>query len=191
MKYFALAELLRAIICSSILGFFLGCIYNSLSTLVSAISRIITVGLSVIRSHSIRDDVSGNLHKNKVTTAIQKNIYDFLFFTICGLLYLIVCYLTLDGVHRFFVLALTVASFIISKNTFGALFEKTISVIFNIIYRALFLIIYVLTYPARILARLVLKMLTRPAMRLFDWYIGIKESVHIRIKKKEIRNFFK
>ncbi len=191
MRYFALADVARAVLFSSLLGFLMGCVYNSLSTLISCTYRLITICFDVLRSHSIKQCVKHYPPENTAVSNVKRSIYDLLFFVGCGIEYIILCYLTLDGVHRLYVLVPTVVAFFISKNTLGAIFEKLICFAYTAIYRGLFCVLYLLTYPLKVVCRLVYKLLTKPLGRLISFLKRRTDALQMRKKQRQIQDFFK
>ena len=191
MKYFNVIESIRAIICSSFLGFFMGGLYNSLSTLISCIRRLLFVWITVLRSHSFSDFKKSTVRNDGKASAVRKNVYDLIFFTVFGVLYIFLCYLTLDGVHRFYVLIPLIVVFIISKQTLGIIFEKIILFAYNLLYRVAFLMLYVLTFPLRKAYRLAYKLFERPIKYALNLLKGIVSAIRIQKKQKQIFKYFK
>ena len=191
MKYFNVIESIRAIICSSFLGFFMGGLYNSLSTLISCIRRLLFVWITVLRSHSVSDFKKSTVRNDGKASAVRKNVYDLIFFTVFGVLYIFLCYLLLDGVHRFYVLIPLIVVFIISKQTLGIIFEKIILFAYNLLYPVAFLMLYVLAFPLRKAYRLAYKLFERPIKYALNLLKGIVSAIRIQKKQKQIFKYFK
>ena len=191
MKYFNVIESIRAIICSSFLGFFMGGLYNSLSTLISCTRRLLFVWITVLRSHSVSDFKKSTVRNDGKASAVRKNVYDLIFFTVFGVLYIFLCYLLLDGVHRFYVLIPLIVVFIISKQTLGIIFEKIILFAYNLLYPVAFLMLYVLAFPLRKAYRLAYKLFERPIKYALNLLKGIVSAIRIQKKQKQIFKYFK
>ncbi len=191
MRYFSITEVVRAIIGSSFLGFLMGGLYNSLSTLISCTCRLLGVWITVLRSHSISNCKECTIQKKEAASVARKSVYDLMFFVVFGVLYVFLCYLTLDGAHRFYVLIPLIIVFFLSKQTLGVVFEKIILIIYNVVYRAVFFVLYVLTFPLRIVYRLTYKLLERPFKCAFKFLEHVVSAIHIRKKQKQIYKYFK
>ncbi len=190
MRYFSIQDVLGAIFSSSLLGLFAGGLYNSLSTLISCISGLLGILVRVLRSDSINCANSTVQHTTAVSAA-RKNVFDFIFFFATGGLYLLLCYLTLDGIHRFYVLLALIITFFISKKTLGVVFENIILFVYKIMYSIAFYIIYVLTYPLRIAFKLLRSVLRRPLMCALSLFHSFVFALHIAYKRRQIRRYFK
>ena len=191
MRYFSITVIVRAIISSTFLGFTMGGLYNSLSTLISCTVKLLGVWITVLRANSVSELKKRTVKKQSAVSAVRKNVYDLIFFIVFGVLYVFLCYITLDGAHRLYVLIPLIAVFFISKQTLGIVFEKIILYIYNAVYSLLFLILYALTLPLRITCRPVYKLIERPikyALKLLNRAIV---AMRIRKKQKQIFKYFK
>ena len=190
MRYFTLTDILRAILCSSFLGFIMGGIYKSLSTLIFCIYRLLTVIFAVFKSRSIlslREQASIKPH----STGGGKNAYDFVFFIVFGVSYILLCYIALDGVHRLYVLLPAILTFFVSKCTLGSIFEKAVFGLYALAYFITFNLLFVFSYPLRIVIRYLQRLLSVPAKRVIGWGSAVTNKKLIKKKQRQIKAFFK
>ena len=188
MKYFTLGEILSSAAGLSVLGFCMGCIYNSLSTIMSSLWYLLSVGFRVAKSNSIHGYRTA-LSDHKQHTA-TKSIYDFIFVLCYGVFFLLICYLSLDGVVRLYSLAASLIAFFISKKTLGRMFDKIILLISRALYRAAFCIVFILTYPLRVIVSLLKKALSPLLRRIVALTSFIGYSISINKTRKQMRRFF-
>ena len=188
MKYFSFSDIIYALLCSSALGFIMGGIYNSLSALTGCVRKLLCVGIDAVRSPSISHCKSrSSLNKRQGASV---NVYDFVFFLSFGAMHILLCYLTMDGVQRLYILIPSIITFIVSKNTVGAAFEKIIIWIYTPVYRILFILLFVITYPLRLIV-CGMKILLTPLFKRIVLLINKTRinSLH-RKNKRQIQRFF-
>lgn len=188
MKYFALGDVLYSLASLSLLGFVMGGIYNSLSTIMSAIGYLLSVGIKVARADSIHGYRKAHLNQGKHTAT--ESIYDFIFILCYGVIFLLICYLTLDGVVRLYSLIVSVAVFFISKKTLGRMFDKIILYVSHALCKAVFCIVFVLTYPLRVIVSILSKVLSPIVRWLVSLITFIDYSISIHKTRKQMRRFF-
>ena len=190
MRYFTFSEISRALICSSILGLLAGGIYNSLSTLFSCVYRLLSLGRAVIRSTSVSQcRVHASIDNEHSVLAM--GVFDFIFFTVLGCAHILFCYLTMDGIFRFYILITSIIAFFVSKKIFGAIFEAVIVRIYTAIYCMSFAVVFVLTYPLRLIWRLTKRIFSAPIKRAEKVITTLIISRLIAKKQKQIFIFFK
>ncbi len=188
MKYFALGDVLYSVALLSLLGLFMGGIYNSLSTILSSIRYILSVGIRVARSNSIRECSTGLSNQKKcIATA---SIYDFIFVLCYGASLLLICYITLDGVVRLYSLIASLIAFFTSKKTLGRIFDKIILQLSHTLCKAVFCIVFILTYPLRIIVSILNKALSPLARRISALITFIVYSISFYKARKQMRRFF-
>lgn len=190
MRYFDVYDICAAIFASSILGIFAGGIYRSLSTLISCTFGLFGIFPRALRSNSIR--FTKNVARNHIAiSSFRRNVYDFLFFVIVGIFYVFLSYLTLDGIHRLYVLFALIITFFISKKTLGVVFENLILLVYKVVYSILFCFAYVTTYPLRLIYRLLFNLLKRP----FAYFLALLNccafKLRIAHKQRQIHRYFK
>ena len=189
MKYFSLFDVLRAILRSSLLGFIMGGIYNSLSTIIACTCKLFGVGVYAIRSSSLSD--WHKAFKPQEWRSSSKNAYDFVFFACFGVMHIMLCYLSMDGVLRLYILIPSVITFFVSKNTVGAIFKKVIIGIYTLVYRILFFLLYVLTYPLRILGCAIITLFSPLLKRIIYIIHKTNKKLLMRKKERQIVSYFK
>ena len=188
MKYFSFFDIIRAILRSTLLGLIMGGIYASLSTIISCTCKLFGVGVAATRAPTISDCRMALTLRQRRSNS--QNVYDFVFFACFGAIHILLCYLSMDGVLRLYVLIPSIITFIVSKNTIGAVFEKIIVRIYASLYRILFMLLFVVTYPLRLFA-CGIKILLLP---LFIRIVLIINKTRInslhRKNKRQIQRFF-
>ena len=189
MKYFSFDDILYALLSSSLLGFIMGGVYGSLSTIISCTRKLLGVGVAAMRSPSLSDCRKASILQEGHSGS--RNVYDFIFFACFGATHILLCYLTMDGVLRLYILVPSIITFIVSKNTVGAIFERLFICLYTVVYRISFTLLYLLTYPLRLICRGITLMLSPLYTRIVRITIKIKNNLLIRQKKRQIRLFFK
>ena len=190
MRYFDVYDICAAIFASSILGIFAGGIYRSLSTLISCTFGLFGILPCALRSNSIR--FTKNVARNHIAiSSFRRNVYDFLFFVIVGIFYVFLSYLTLDGIHRLYVLFALIITFFISKKTLGVVFENLILLVYKVVYSILFCFTYVTTYPLRLIYRLLFNLLKWPFAHSVALLNCCAFKLRIAHKQRQIHRYFK
>lgn len=190
MRYFDIHDICDAIFSSSLLGIFAGGLYSSLSTLISCILGLFGVLVRALRSNSIRC-AKNAVRSRTAISSIRRNVYDFIFFVIVGILYVFLSYLTLDGIHRLYVLLALIFAFFISKRTLGVVFENIILSVYKVVYSILFCLTYVITYPLHLIYRLLFNLLKRPFAYAVTLFRSCAFKLRIARKQRQIRRYFK
>jgi hypothetical protein len=188
MKYFSFSDFAYALMCSSTLGLIMGGIYNSLSTIIASICKLLWVGIDALISPTISRPRA--ITESPVGRNAMANVYDFVFFLTFGAAHILLCYITMDGVQRIYIIIPSIITFIVSKNTLGALFEKIFIGIYTPVYRILFTLLYLLTYPLKLLYR-GMKILLLPLFKRIALFIEkTRINTLLRKKKRQLRIFF-
>ena len=188
MKYVALADILSSVAQLSLLGFFMGCIYNSLSSIISFVWYILSVGIRVAKSNSIHGYRTGPSSKEQCIAT--DSIYDFIFVLCYGALFLLICYLTLDGVVRLYALIASLIAFFISKKTFGRMFNEAILRLSCALCRIAFCIVFILTYPLRTIVSILKRVLSPVMVRIISLTNRMAYTMSIYKTRKQTQRFF-
>ena len=191
MKYFSANQILLSLIFSMLFGIAAGGLYKSASCTVSGVRCIFKSVISACKSSSFsdfNDKKQGQKHK---IVYINQNIFDFFFFTTFGILYIVLCYITLDGVFRIYTLIFSAASFFISKNTLGAFFTRFINFIFGILTRVVFIFFCIVTLPLKVLIKIIVRLMSAPTKRFIMRLKKRRSTKLMKKKRSEAEAFFK
>ena len=191
MKYFSANQILLSLIFSMLFGIAAGGLYKSASCTVSGVRCIFKSVISACKSSSFsdfNDKKQGQKHK---IVYINQNIFDFFFFTTFGILYIILCYITLDGVFRIYTLIFSAASFFISKNTLGTFFTRVINFIFGILTRVVFIFFCIVTLPLKVLIKIIVRLMSAPTKRFIMRLKKRRSTKLMKKKRSEAEAFFK
>ena len=172
MIFYTTEQLLISCVLSLVFGAACGVDYPSLSLIFHWFFKIFTAELQVLKSRKLILCNSLTLSQTQHLGFVNE-LYDFLFFSFCGVLFCVLCYISSDGFFRVYLLALAVLTFFLSKNTLGALFKSIIYLLLNFIYRAWIILVSLLNIPIKFLAVVLLKFLSPPCKK-------IKHLFHLR-----------
>ncbi len=154
MKFFEFSEVILAIVSSFIFGVLYGGIYSSFNVVTEGIIKILKIPQVVFLSSNIKALQDNKYQTNKSVIII--NVCDFLFFLFFGLGYILLTYIMLDGIFRFYMFVFCILGFWISQKTLGTIFERILAFVFNFFYRFLVNISYVLIFPLKLFFRLLI-----------------------------------
>ncbi len=189
MRYFSANEILISLIFAIFFGIASGGLYKSAECLTSSVRSVLSTVTSVWKASSIFDLNKEKSEQNNKMIHIKQNTFDFFFFIFLGTLYIFLCYLTLDGVFRIYMLIFAAASFFISKKTLGVLFRRVITFVFTILRWLVFVILYILTLPIKVTFRAVVRILSPPIRRIL-FCIKKRKSIGLANKKYRETAFF-
>ncbi len=159
MKFFTVAEILNSVFLSAFSGVIFGCVYECFEAILSCTRKILNIFYDVIRVLPLfsRKNVN-NIIKNKEcvkASAFTGNLYEGTFFFIFGIFFILLLYITLDGIFRVYILATVLIFFVLSKRYLGAPAAKAINKILNSVYTVVFWSVLILFIPPFKLFRLI------------------------------------
>ena len=187
MRYVSANEILFSLLLSIAFGFMSGGLYKSAVCVTNGVKGIFLTTLRVWKTSTIRGFLSENAWQKSERLGTKRNVFDFFFFLILGILYIVLCYLTLDGVFRIYMLIFAAASFFISKITLGALFERVIDFVFKILTGGVFIILFIITLPLKGIFNSLKKLLSPPIEHILLYF---KKRKSIRCADKKYREAF-
>lgn len=173
MISYTFSEILLAVCISFFFGLLFGGAYHSFSAIIASIKNLLLLEINVLKAKSISEYKKGKIIDSSTKKFVGRNVYDFFFFLIFGLSYLIICYVITDGVFRFYLFAITVITFFFSVKTIGSLFQRIILWFFYFIYSFAFALAYILNYPLKLL----IGCLKSPISRLCGYLLKNMRSI--------------
>ena len=189
MIFYTANELLISCALSLLFGALCGIIYPSLSLIFYWSLNILTVEFRVIKSKNFIL-CKGIDRSPSVTHRISAELYDFLFFSFCGILFCILCYITSDGHFRLYMLVLSVSAFFLFKNTLGVTFKSIIYLLLNFLYRAWMILISILNAPIKFLFIILLKLIRPPYEKAKQLIYHNRRRTMISKKIKQLTYIF-
>ncbi len=141
MKSFELTQVFFSVFASALFGIILGGLRGAISDLLFYLKRILFVPIELLSGHQAPKK------NHNISRGLAAHLGDFLFFTITGVLYILLCYITLDGVPRLYMLAIALASYFLSNKTLGKFFNKLLSFVSGAVYRIEFWVLFPIFKP--------------------------------------------
>lgn len=172
MIYNTLAELFRGCLYSLIYGIICAGIYISQNEIVGWIINIFKIPVLAF-NHNNKGKTNINNH-----SALKEGICDLVFFLLCGVGFILLQYIALDGAFRIFFLIIFLFGFFLSQYSIG----KIIKIGLNFILRQIYLIIFKLFKAICLPIRLALKLLSLPFKPLL-----LKVKGYINKKKEKVK----
>lgn len=186
MNFFTEAEIFYSLFYSVLLGVLYGCIYKSSVCILCVFKKTILIPFDALMLSSNFSFVKAKekaKFRNKLTlTMLEKNIFEGILFSLFGLSIILIIYVFLDGVFRFYIILTVVIFFIISAKTIAKGFESILTKINDKLYAIeLYIIaIFLLPFTKAILFifNIILKLTAPIKIKL-----KIKKSLHIKKRK--------
>ena len=113
---------------------------------------------------------------------MKEIIVDFCFFLACGIFYILLQYVMLDGVFRIYFFAFFILGFLISKKSVGALISSVLDFLLNMIYKPISAFVWLVFLPVRV-AFSFAKRLISPLISKVAKYVCAQEN-RARIKRE-------
>ncbi len=173
-----------------VFGILLGGLYKSLFVIKNFLIQLFITPMHAMKAKGISD------YKNASKAGGHTDhILDFIFCFLTGIIYLLIVYVTLDGIFRLYSVIIFLAVFFLSSKFLGSFFEKILTFLFIKTDKLLFSLSYILFFPARKLFAWLTSLLRPPLTFLHGKVRNIK-SKHIMNQKfketeKIIKNFKK
>ncbi len=148
MIFFTAREILISVLSAAAFGFAFGVFYTTSHAVFFSLYDVVMLFLRVIRNiGSFRAKDKHTPQKNRKASRLSCEVFDFLSFFIFGIIYLIINYLTLDGVFRIYPLIIAAAFFFMAKATVGKSTSYFYLYLFNRIYGVLYIILSLIFLP--------------------------------------------
>lgn len=171
MIYHSLSDFLIAIFYFFTYGIIVAGVYVSENIIILWIKKFIRIPTQILK----RKETNNKLNEKK--NFIAKNeVFNFFFFLIFGIGYIILQYIALDGAFRLFFLIIFLLGFFISKKSAGELIKNILNFLFEFLYKIFFFISKILLFP--------LYMLIRFLIRLFTPFLAICKRGYQSFRKK-------
>lgn len=186
MMYFTFRETLTALLSASALGFFAGIVYECLRRLTADLTLFPALCVGAWKSALIRDREAHETVISKIAKkepgGIRREICGFVFTCLFGLSFLLLTYLTYDGVVRLFMIGATLLSFALFEKSLGIPARRIAAAVELWICRLLFFTLRLVFF----LPRLTLRFLWRRAAT--PLFCGIRHlSLSVQSRKREKR----
>lgn len=182
MIYHSLNEFLSAIFYFSIYGIITSGIYISQDVLISWIKRFIKIPVIAFENHKIFSN-----KKRKKSLLLRYHITDFILFTLFGIGYIVLQYISLDGAFRIFFLLIFLFSFYLSQSSIGRLIKIALNFILKLLYEMIFRFYNFVVFPIRFIIKLLVKLFI-PIGKAIKGYIKIFRKRQISKKNTRILN---
>ncbi len=154
MIYFSFSDIIKSIIAFLFLGVASGIFYYAFYDFISFFLNLLKMPVKSISKFTKIHKTSLKTKQNKIINNINAQFYDFVFVFICGIIYIVLGYIFLDGCFRVYTLIVLFISYIISYKTIGKAVSNFISVI---LYRLLFcleFVFYYILYPIMFIVKM-------------------------------------
>lgn len=174
MKFFSIYEVLNSIICAVALGALFGFSYKGSKSIFFAAAKLIFL----IPKKIVKLFYKKSINITGKVGIVIDNLIDALYFLLFGFSIILMFYITLDGVFRFYIIFITLFIFTLSSRLFGAPVNRAFNFIFFKIYNVLDKIIYYVFIPAEY----IISFLNKNAEKLKKCIYGKK----LRYKSKKI-----
>ncbi|MBE6643893.1 MAG: hypothetical protein E7612_00780 [Ruminococcaceae bacterium] len=191
MKFFTVYEIFISIILSAATGFLYGgffCASENILIFLKKIISIFHISISVISKKEEKRFLERIFEYRKFNlTVIERTVLDFLFFTLFGVGFIILSYVTLDGYIRLYLIFLTLLFFFISCKFFRKIFVVVFDRILGIIYNIFLLCVSIALFPLYKLLKFIfnfIKKIARPIKRI----CMLKRSN--RLVKKKLKKIY-
>lgn len=187
MMYFTFRETLTALLSSSALGFLAGLVYECLRRLTADLTLFpaLCIGAwksALVRDRDVRETVISKIAK-KEPGGIRREICGFVFTCLFGLSFLLLTYLTYDGVVRLFMVGATLLSFALFEKLLGIPARRIATSVELRICRLLFFVLCLAFFLPRLALRFLWR---RAAAPLFRGVRYLSLSVQSRKMEKRI-----
>ena len=182
MKFFSIYEVLNSIICAVALGALFGFSYKGSKSIFFAAAKLIfLIPKKILKLFYKKGiNITGKLG------IVIDNLIDALYFLLFGFSIILMFYITLDGVFRFYIIFITLFIFAMSSRLFGAPVNRAFNFIFSKIYSVLDKIINYVFIPVEY----IINILNRKAEKLKKYIYGkklnYKSKKIAKIKIKEL-----
>ena len=166
MKYFNAPEILFSCTSFALFGSVSGLLYFIFFADLKRTAKIIKCIIYVLKSKSFSPAIT--LKGSKIYRFVTKmlmSIYEFCFFTLLGMAFILLLYLCCDGVIRAYTFIITAFFSYFSYKMAQICLGKGISIFLDWIYRTEYIIIYALLHPLRLLARSITNIVSPIIMR--------------------------
>lgn len=192
MKFFTAAEIFNSFFFSILLGIISGCIYKSSVCILCALKKTVLIpwdALKVSSAFSTREVKRISQSRDNIKlTILGKNIFEGILFSLFGLSIILIIYIFLDGVFRFYIILTVVIFFVISVKTiakgFGKAFTKTYDKFYIIELFIMALFLLPTTKVSVLIFNVILKLISPIKIKL-----KIKKS--LQIQKRKIKETIK
>ena len=195
MKFFTSIEFLRSIIITAIASVILGCVYKMANAILIAVKSIFLipydVSVALINRKERRLSEQIKISKELKMSTPGLNIFEGVIFTLIGVLFIILLYVALDGVFRFYVFILFASLFILSKNTLGNGAAKIFYLVFRRVYTLIFICLYTLFLPLFLIVLKCIDLFCKVVLIPIKQRIRVSEAKKIKkMKTEEVREIF-
>ena len=192
MIFFTVKEILISVLIFSAAGFAFGALYMASGAIFSSFFETLLIIPKAFKNISNFGFGTRAIKRvSKKHGALFEGFFDFFIFLIFGVFYIIINYLALDGVFRFYSLIFTVIFFCIAKITVGKGFAVCYGRAYDLFYGIAFTSVSVILLPIyKLWQRLrgIFKKLVSPLVKKFG---AIRQKRLTRKKLNQIDLFFK
>ena len=191
MIFFSYSEIISAIVASATLGILSGGIYKSFLIILFVAIDIIKILPRVFRHAPLAALNNFNLKGEIGSKKLTKNISDFFFFALIGLIYILLSYIYLDGVFRLYMLFFFLVGFLTAHKTLSVIFEYILIRALGLIYKVLFFMLYVLLFPLNMIIHALIRILAPIMLKLSKMHSMRKSQKILSLKMKQISSSFR
>ena len=160
MLYFNTEELLLSCLYAFTFGVFLAGIYKSLYLIIAYLLKMLRLPFDALLATSAKTE--------RIPTAptrnagrITRELFDLIFFSLAGAFYILLIFVSLDGIPRIHFFILSLFGFILSRRSIAKLIGKIIDLTLSRIYKISFTALFLILTPIRLIGRGI-KYLFRP-----------------------------
>lgn len=184
MLYFDFSELALSCLYSFLFGLFAAGIYASLSVINGYTVLLLRLPFSALfaRSREV-PDISKKEGARHV--GLWTEIFDFIFFTVVGIAFILLLYVSLDGIPRIHFFILSLLGFFLSRATMGRFFTAAFDLILSNLYRFCYFALYIAFAPVRYIAKALGQLCMPIIHRLYRATLSYRYK---RMLKVKIRN---
>ena len=192
MKYFNGTQILYSLVLFSVFGMLVGALYFLCFVDRNQIKKIAFCWLYVLKSKSFSPTEKLNYAKGfGFYSKIVGYLYEFVFFSLSGVIYILLLYVGCDGVFRLYTLIIFSVFGCLSYKLTNAVLGKTVSYLFDKCFIALYALLFVISYPLRYLlntvnritAMITNKIKSKSKMRAYRRIINEKSKEQAMILK--------
>ena len=161
MRYFNGSEILLSCVVFLLFGIIIGILYFVFFFDAVRIKKILLCGIYVLKSKSYSPNISitSNAYR-KVLAKIISSLYEFVFFAVLGLVYILLLYLCCDGVFRVYTFVICSSMAYIAYKLLSCFLKNTINLILDKIFIIKYSFSYATSIPIRFLVRKLTAMLS-------------------------------
>ena len=148
MRYFTLKEILLSVVLFSIFGIISGFLYFVFFIDKHRVKKIVFCGLYVLKSHSYSPSITLKPSKSvRWIEIIVESLYEFVFFTILGAIYILLLYVGCDGVFRAYTLIIALLFSYLSYCVIFRCCNRIVNFILDKVFLTTYSTLYVILYP--------------------------------------------